>query len=217
MVLTMVREGGRDLALAMKVSPPFFLVTASTSTAITTDRGDDHDHGRCSWSCLKKMSKRPQVARLLPQGPREGPRLVVFTTARGSPRGDSLCHIEDEKKELVRDVHRLARLGVQSVDSTKGGFMVHHSSELSLVVDVKSKQHLDPILMELKESILNKFVEVFSKGGDWVLSYQRSLCVLDVDGLREQILEEAHVSRYSIYPGATKLYRDLREVYWYLA
>ncbi|KAH0680772.1 hypothetical protein KY284_021857 [Solanum tuberosum] len=76
----------------------------------------------------------------------------------------SVAHVEDEKKELVCDVHRLARLGVQLVDSTKGGFMVHHISESSSVVDVKSKQYLDPILMELKESVLNKSIEVSPKG-----------------------------------------------------
>ncbi|WMV13401.1 hypothetical protein MTR67_006786 [Solanum verrucosum] len=99
----------------------------------------------------------------------------------------SVAHIEEEKKELVPDVHRLARLGVQLVASTKGGFMVHHSSESSFVIDVESKQHLDPILMELKESVLNK----------------------------EKILEEAHGLRYSIHSGATKMYRGLREVYWW--
>ncbi|WMV08774.1 hypothetical protein MTR67_002159, partial [Solanum verrucosum] len=51
----------------------------------------------------------------------------------------SVAHIEDKKKELVRDVHRLARLGVQLVDSTKGGFTVHNGSESSFVVDVKLK------------------------------------------------------------------------------
>ncbi|KAH0737964.1 hypothetical protein KY290_036669 [Solanum tuberosum] len=55
----------------------------------------------------------------------------------------SVAHVEDEKKELVRDVHRLAQLGVQLVDSTKGGFMAHHSSESSFVVDVKSNKYLD--------------------------------------------------------------------------
>ena len=126
-----------------------------------------------------------------------------------------MAHVEDEKKELVRDVHRLARLGVQLVDSTKGRVVFYHSSESSFVVDVKSKQHFDPILMELKESVLNKSVEAFSQGGDGVLRYQGRLCVLDVDGLRERILEEAHDLRYSIHPGATKMYRDLREVYWW--
>ena len=32
--------------------------------------------------------------------------------------------------------------------------------------------------------------------------------------LRRHILAEDHNSRYSIHPGATKIYLDLREVYW---
>ena len=30
-----------------------------------------------------------------------------------------------------------------------------------------------------------------------------------------EFLEEAHGSRYSIHPGATKMYRDLQEIYWW--
>ena len=126
----------------------------------------------------------------------------------------SVAHIEDEKREFVR-VHRLARLGVQFVGSTKGGVVVHHSFESSFVVDVKSKQHIDLILMELKESVLNKSIEAFFQGGDLVLRYHGRLCVPDVAGFREQILEKAHGSQYSIHLGATKMYRDLREVYWW--
>jgi len=100
----------------------------------------------------------------------------------------NVAHIEDEKKELVRDVRRLARLGVQLVDSTKGGVLVHNGSESSFVMDVKSKQDLDPMLMKLKDSVLNKSIEAFFQGGDGVLRYQGHLCVSDVDGLREQIL-----------------------------
>ena len=118
-------------------------------------------------------------------------------------------------KELVRDMHRLARLGIQQVDSTKGGVMVYNSSELSFMVVLKSKQHLDPILIQFKEFVLNKFVKAFSQGRDGVLRYQGRLCVQDVDGLREQTLEEAHGSRYSIHLGATKMYCDLREIYWW--
>uniref|UniRef100_M1DG06 Uncharacterized protein n=1 Tax=Solanum tuberosum TaxID=4113 RepID=M1DG06_SOLTU len=53
----------------------------------------------------------------------------------------------------------VARLTVQLVDSTKGSVMVHNGSESSFVMDVKSKQDLDPMLVELKESVLNKSVE----------------------------------------------------------
>ena len=58
-------------------------------------------------------------------------------------------------------------------------------------------------------------MEVLSQGGDGVFCYQGRLYVPDVGELRKHILAEAHNSRYSIHPGATKMYRDLREVYWW--
>ena len=52
--------------------------------------------------------------------------------------------------------------------------------------------------MDLKESVLSKFNESISQGGDDVLRYKGRLCVPD-DNLRGLILEEAHGSRYSIH------------------
>ena len=48
-----------------------------------------------------------------------------------------------------------------------------------------------------------------------MLRYKGRLCVPDVDGLRDRILEEAHGSRYSIQPGSTKMYHDHREIFWW--
>ena len=62
----------------------------------------------------------------------------------------SVPHVEEDKKDLVKDVHRLAHLGVKFEDCSNVGFIVYHNSELPLVVEVKSKQHLVPSLMELK-------------------------------------------------------------------
>ena len=64
--------------------------------------------------------------------------------------------MEEAKKYLVKDVLKLVCLGVRLEDSPNGGFMVHHNSESSLVVEVKSKKHLDQSLMELKESVLGE-------------------------------------------------------------
>ena len=50
----------------------------------------------------------------------------------------SVSHIDDEKKELVKEIHQLSRLGVQLVDTLSGGVLVHSNSESSFVVDVKS-------------------------------------------------------------------------------
>ena len=83
----------------------------------------------------------------------------------------STAYVEDEKKELVKDIHKLARLGVRLVDSSSGGVLVHPSSESSLLFDVKEGQHLDPVLMELKDSRLVKMNESFALGYDGILRY----------------------------------------------
>ncbi|GKB03312.1 putative reverse transcriptase domain-containing protein, partial [Tanacetum coccineum] len=36
-----------------------------------------------------------------------------------------------------------------------------------------------------------------------------------VSGVRKLIMDEAHISRYSIHPGADKMYYDLRDLYWW--
>ena len=57
------------------------------------------------------------------------------------------------------------------------------------MVEVESKQHLDPLLMELKESSLRKSNESFSQGGNGVLRYQARLCVPDVNDLLVKIFK----------------------------
>ncbi|GJS24567.1 putative reverse transcriptase domain-containing protein [Tanacetum coccineum] len=37
-----------------------------------------------------------------------------------------------------------------------------------------------------------------------------------VGGVRKLIMDEAHTSRYSVHPGADKMYYDLRDLYWWL-
>ena len=68
----------------------------------------------------------------------------------------SISHLDEAKKDLARQVHRLGRLGVSLDSSPDGGAIVHHHSDSSLMVEVQSKQHLDLSLLELKESVLGK-------------------------------------------------------------
>ncbi|WMV50723.1 hypothetical protein MTR67_044108 [Solanum verrucosum] len=90
-----------------------------------------------------------------------------------------------------------------------------NGDESSLVSEVKEKEDQDLIFLELKANVHKQKVMAFEQGGDGVLSYQGRLCVPKVDELQEMIMEEAHSSRYFIHPGSTKMYHDLREVYWW--
>ncbi|KAH0633127.1 hypothetical protein KY284_035913 [Solanum tuberosum] len=104
----------------------------------------------------------------------------------------SVAHVEEERKELARDVHRLTRLGVRLMSISDGGVTIQNGAESSLVEEVKEKQDSDAILLELKGAVHNQSGG-FLPRGRWCTS----------------------LSRYSIHPGATKMYRDLREVYWW--
>ena len=100
----------------------------------------------------------------------------------------SVVQIEEERKELVKDVHRLARLGVRLMSISDSVVIVQNGAESSLVVEVKENRDSDPMLLELKGAVHNQRVEVFSRGGDGVLRYQGRLCVPDVGELRNHIL-----------------------------
>ena len=100
----------------------------------------------------------------------QGKANVVADALRRMSMGSTI-HVEDEKKELVKDIHKLSRLGVRLVDFTTGGVSVHPSSKSSLAVDVKDSQHLDPKLMELKDSVLVKMNEPLDLGDDDILRY----------------------------------------------
>ncbi|WMV18648.1 hypothetical protein MTR67_012033 [Solanum verrucosum] len=100
---------------------------------------------------------------------------------------NNVSHVEEGKKEFVCDVHRLTKLGVQLVESNGGAIFVHNGPKSSYVPYVKVNQGHDMILVELKEAMLKKSVEAFFQLEDNFLRYQR----------------------------VTKMYHDLREIYWW--
>ncbi|WMV37595.1 hypothetical protein MTR67_030980 [Solanum verrucosum] len=71
----------------------------------------------------------------------------------------SVAHVEEERRELANDVHRLARLGVHVMSISGGCVTVKNGAESSLVVVVKEMQDSDPILLELKGAVHNQRVE----------------------------------------------------------
>ena len=59
------------------------------------------------------------------------------------------------------------------------------------------------------------------KGGDFrlgengVLMFRDRVCVPDVAELKKRILDEGHRSSLSIHLGATKMYQDLKRLFWW--
>nr|XP_016469633.1 PREDICTED: uncharacterized protein LOC107791981 [Nicotiana tabacum]XP_016470271.1 PREDICTED: uncharacterized protein LOC107792561 [Nicotiana tabacum]XP_016499849.1 PREDICTED: uncharacterized protein LOC107818358 [Nicotiana tabacum] len=127
----------------------------------------------------------------------------------------SLIHIEAGRQGLTKELHQLANMRIRLLDSDDGGVTVQNTAESSLVAEVKARQYEDPTLVRLREGIQQCKITAFKIGGDGTLRYQGRLCVPSVAGLREKIMIEIHQSRYSIHPGSTKMYHDVKEQYWW--
>ena len=53
------------------------------------------------------------------------------------------------------------------------------------------------------------------KGEDGVIRFKGRLCVPANEELKSEVLHEAHHSKYTIHPGVTKMYQDMKRMYWW--
>ncbi|KAL5577068.1 hypothetical protein UlMin_018767 [Ulmus minor] len=80
---------------------------------------------------------------------------------------------------------------------------------------IKGGQELYPSLLKIKEEVMEGKHTDFKVSTDGVLGFKRRLCVPADEELKQQILYEAHNTPYSICPGITKMYQDLKRLFWW--
>ena len=81
--------------------------------------------------------------------------------------------------------------------------------------EIRLNQESDPELQRIKQNLEKGKSPGFVVHEDGTLRFQNRLCVPNNGELRKQILEEAHNTRYLVHPGGTKMYRDLRQYFWW--
>ncbi|XP_070034778.1 uncharacterized protein [Nicotiana tomentosiformis] len=126
----------------------------------------------------------------------------------------SLAFIPLGDRPLAVDVQVLANQFVRLDISEPSWVLACVVSQSSLYDHIRERQYDDPHLLVLKDTVQNGDARAVTIRDDGVLRMHGRICVPNVDGLRELILEKAQSSRYSIHPGATKMYQDLRQHYW---
>jgi hypothetical protein len=70
-------------------------------------------------------------------------------------------------------------------------------------------------IQEIKDLITEGRGPKFTEDEQGTVWFKDRMCVPDIESLRETILKEAHDSDYSIDPGSTKMYQDLKRKYWW--
>jgi hypothetical protein len=81
---------------------------------------------------------------------------------------------------------------------------------------IKVAQEADPELKELREKISQGEAPSFSFASNGILRNDSRVVLPKDDKLRKEILDEAHKAQYTVHPGSTKMYQDLKKIYWWL-
>ncbi|XP_070044854.1 uncharacterized protein [Nicotiana tomentosiformis] len=108
----------------------------------------------------------------------------------------SLAYIPAGKRPLALDVQALANQFVRLDVSEPSCVLDCTIVRSSLLERIINRQYDNPHLLVHRDTVQHGGAKQVTVGDDGVLRMQGRICVLNADGLRELILEEAHSSRY---------------------
>jgi hypothetical protein len=86
----------------------------------------------------------------------------------------------------------------------------------TLIDEIKAVQKNDESIGHIKRRMRegDPKVACFCEDAEQTLWFKERLVVPKKEVLKKKILDEAHTLRYSIHPGSTKMYHDLRQQFW---
>jgi hypothetical protein len=83
-----------------------------------------------------------------------------------------------------------------------------------IIAAQKTNESMGNIKRRMREG--DPMVACFHEDAEGTLWFKERLVVPKREALKKKILDEAHTSRYSIHPGCTKMYHDLRQQFLWM-
>ncbi|XP_042423149.1 uncharacterized protein LOC122010720 [Zingiber officinale] len=136
---------------------------------------------------------------------------VVADALSRKSRGVLACH----RVMVTELVQQFSELGLVEQGQTERGILLSMVAQSPIVERIKEAQATDQHLQFLCSRITSGQQTGFSRDGKGILYFRGRLCVPELPSLKEDLLQEAHRSRFAIHPGGTRMYRDLRRPYWW--
>ncbi|KAL6313607.1 hypothetical protein AAG906_006976 [Vitis piasezkii] len=125
----------------------------------------------------------------------------------------SLAAIRGCHMQLLEDLRSL-QVHIRVLDL--GALVANFRVQPDLVGRIKTLPKNDMQLVQLMEEVKRGSKSDFVLSDDGILRFGTRLCVPNNGDIRRELLEEAHCSKFAIHPGRTKMYKDLKQNYWWL-
>ena len=126
----------------------------------------------------------------------------------------SLAHLQAFRRPLAIQVQTLAN-DLMRLEVNERGLLASVESRSSFLDKIKGKQFDDEKLRRIRDKVQRGEAKEAQIDEEGVLRIKGRVCVPRVDYLIKTILTEAHSSKYSIHLGATKMYRELNQHFWW--
>jgi hypothetical protein len=95
------------------------------------------------------------------------------------------------------------------------GTLTQLKLESVLLQRIIDAQRTDKVMKHIHQNIEAGKANCFRKDDQGILWFNDRIVVPKDVEVRQQILDEAHLSQYSIHPRSTKMYQDLKQHYWW--
>ncbi|KAH0729489.1 hypothetical protein KY290_000612 [Solanum tuberosum] len=136
--------------------------------------------------------------------------VVAYALSRKAVSMDSLACLSVSKRPLAKEIQTLESKFMHLGISERGGVLASIEVRTAFIEEIKTKQFEDENLNELKKKTVIGKAQETTIDTEGVLSFKGRICVPRVHDLIQKLLTESRGSRYSIHPGVTKMYRDLK-------
>ncbi|KAL0544252.1 hypothetical protein IC582_019365 [Cucumis melo] len=145
---------------------------------------------------------------------------ILYHQGKGNVVADAFSRKVSHSVVLITQQAPLHRDFERAEIAVSVGAVTSQLAQLTVQPTLRQKiidtQSNDPYLVEkrcLAEAGQAVEFSISSNGG---LLFERRLCVPADSVIKTELLTEAHSSPFSMHPGSTKMYLNLKRVYWWL-
>ncbi|KAM6576851.1 hypothetical protein CsatB_028688 [Cannabis sativa] len=100
--------------------------------------------------------------------------------------------------------------------------ILYHPGKANVIADalsrkerIKEAQKQDPELIKTRARVSAGKASDFSVDETGMLRFGNRICVPMDENIKKEIMDESHTTPYSVHPGSTKMYQDLKAMFWW--